>query len=747
MADFDELRGTRSGGPVPGAKKLPVPEATELTGQSARDVVRGARTARAPSQSTATFYGTPEGVATSAGDAEAARRAAQWQQSAANPAMHGDGRYGAPPNPPEGWTPPNSGPQPEARARGGFSFSPRSAGEAAGDAIKSGLRSTAPLARQAGEATGRLIKSNVNPITSAVDAVAGHGNAYFDSDVSLRDKARIFGTDAVHTGGTAAGAAYGAGLGAQMMPGNPYLKTIGGLAGALVGGYFGSKHGQKAGDAAFGGDDAQRRNGYDPERGIGDVAGDLIAGKGSAAYGGPARRPDGLRTAAELGDTQLTPVSEKVNLRAQYEQARRAQPTAAGPGDADAEREMKNAAMLKAAGDAQAADRPQADASGAGAGLRGGGVIRNGNSFNGVNVGEGFSYGGDGAPNGSRQRSDQVMPRSDQVMPRPDGYDSAMAREQRYVDALKGMADVQRGIDQADHGGPGMVGLRDTRVADYEKFARGADINSALSHMGSSQRAKVLAELRKQDIDEAAQQSALEMQRYATSQHDATTRRGQDLTFQNGLRSNQIQWLNQQREQANKDRQYQFEVGKDERDYGAQQVERNRAAAESANKDWQGLLENRFRTTDDKGNSVADGQKIASFNTAADGTLPEMIRKLRATGTKAALAKAAELSSRGRAALGPEDFDHLKKLYDKRELIRQSHGMLPGSSDYVHSDNLYDYLDTAPDKHLIGEDGVRTRNGSKVRLGTLRGQNNFLPSMSPPNTNLTGLRARDYQGQ
>lgn len=144
---------------------------------------------------------------------------------------------------------------------------------------------------------GKLAATGVlklkNPILNAADVAAGHGNAYFDEKIPFTDKLRIGATDLTSLAGGAAGTvlggAFGGGIGTAVAPG---VGTVAGaVAGGLGGSHYGQSVGQKAGNFLFGGDDAQRRNGYDPERGSLDIAKDALKnGVSDDLFGGPPGR-------------------------------------------------------------------------------------------------------------------------------------------------------------------------------------------------------------------------------------------------------------------------------------------------------------------------------------------------------------------------------------------------------------------------------------------------------------------------
>jgi len=224
-----------------------------------------------------------------------------------------------------------------------------------------------------------------------------------------------------------------------------------------------------------------------------------------------------------------------------------------------------------------------------------------------------------------------------------------------------------------------------------------------------------------------------------------STRRGQDFTASTARAANQLAAQNAQRQQDNLDRSYKLDVAK----FGTEVAEKNRTAGAAAQKAQQERMENTFRTTDEKGNSVPDHAKIASFNASVDTTLPQLIGALQKTGTAAALAKAREIQERGAAALGPEDQAELVKLFQTREQLRGARSMLPGGAEFSDSDNLLNFRQ-APgaagvDRRFLTPNRVVFQGGSSATPNDLTirgGANAILPDFGKErNDNLIrGLR-------
>lgn len=174
-----------------------------------------------------------------------------------------------------------------------------------------------------------------------------------------------------------------------------------------------------------------------------------------------------------------------------------------------------------------------------------------------------------------------------------------------------------------------------------------------------------------------------------------------------------------------------YDADKDARDFklreqetGLKRRDSDRAARASEQEAVNKRLETMFRTNVD-GKDVADTRKIGEYTRALQATLGSHIERLKATGTPEALAKAAELSARGPAALDDQDHAQLKQLFDRREVSRSSKGVLPWAGTHTESDDLFNYEQNSASPYDNGllQTQVRTRGGSSIPLNDLRGKN------------------------
>lgn len=259
-----------------------------------------------------------------------------------------------------------------------------------------------------------------------------------------------------------------------------------------------------------------------------------------------------------------------------------------------------------------------------------------------------------------------------------------------------------------------------------------------MSGMSNRQRAQMMMNDRQlaQAREMAQMQDAT--QRYGTDTSAKATMRGQDMQLMGHKMTNQIALANRQYEMFKDQRNYELDVKK----FGQTQADANRAARESEDKAWTASAEKRFVTKVD-GKDVVDANKVAEFTKAADATVPEFIKLLQQTGTPQALAKAKELSARGKAALGPEDHNMLHKLMEMREVSRAGHGWQPGKGAHIETDNLLAYLPKGKDTGLFGNPITVTEGGSRIPTNKLEygpDDNAWLPTFQPRRTDLTSIR-------
>lgn len=282
------------------------------------------------------------------------------------------------------------------------------------------------------------------------------------------------------------------------------------------------------------------------------------------------------------------------------------------------------------------------------------------------------------------------------------------------------------------HGGAGATNMSARTINDRRPslsggMSEGFERNMAQHRADQAQQAQI-----------AAAHDATTLR--AAQGHDNVAMYGHGVADAGHRLNAEVAFMNNQRQIAQAERQFQFEKQKDDR-----------AATESSQAADQKMIENTFQTRDDKGNSVPDRARIADYNKAVTATLPKLIEEL-AQGSPEERAHAKKLQSQGPAALGPDGHQLLMQLFDRRDRMSQAHGMMPGEGTYKHSDNLLDFRQ-APgaagvQRNLLTPNQVRTVNGSTVSPNDLRYQdglaNSILPDFGKKTTSRynEGLRTR-----
>jgi hypothetical protein len=705
----------------------------------------GVRSPRFTNAARPTINVAPDGTAgVDPGYAEATRRGANtpFGQSPNNPTFHGDGRYGAPPNPEMGGA---ARPQPVGQAqeawrslRGGagkfagaandaFEASRagvnglRSAGAATGDAIGSAGKFVGSNLGTAGKAVGKLATSNLALAGAAT--VLPHTSFYGDSGVPFMDKARVGVRDAAETLGAVGGGIFGAGVGSR-------AGSVGALAGGL-GGAVGGAHLGRWATGWTGADDALRRGGYNPDANIIDtatgVAKRMSNGEGvvdalthaTGPTSGPGARGNfagqGIPTGTDLAPSEI---SAPVNPQDQH--------LAAG-------------AYGNGAGDPRGLSAPAPNPNGT--------ITRDGNSYTGA---PGIKYGADIAnPNGSIRGGRGTvtsMPNGDPGIEARTAAIEARNHELRLEMQHSGAPTpgVSGSMNPNSSGGEN-IDARNARMAStYTPFGNSGMRPRDLRHAQSVAAERSIAANRERGEMGRAQLSA-DTQLAANAQQIGMGLRGQDMQRQSSLEGHDVQREGHQLTAASNRARLGYEFGKDRRDFTAAQAERDRTATEASTKSWQSMAESRYRTRDGDGKDVPDHQKIAMFNTATDATIPSMIRILQQTGSPEAMKKAQDLSQRGRSALEPGDLEFIQKALEKRETARGAHGILPGTGNFVGSDDLTNYMTAGNDTGALGNRVDVSRNGTRTPSAKLiygPNGNVFLPNFQPPNTNLTNLGVR-----
>jgi hypothetical protein len=298
-------------------------------------------------------------------------------------------------------------------------------------------------------------------------------------------------------------------------------------------------------------------------------------------------------------------------------------------------------------------------------------VLRNGNSFSGQNITDGFSYQDAGTGLRSGPVSTNVMP----------GLDPALAA--RMQQAQPGPAPAQAPAGAMSLGGGGGLSQQDVlNLAQHGHLTVGG-LNAVLGSRG-------------QDINAATQAGEQGIQARGQDVQRELGLRGQDV----GLLEHQITAANQRAlakfEQFNKDRQFGLDVAK----FGQERAQQLFNERESAQKNYNDWAEKQFTTTDKDGKQVPDRQKAADFTNVAQQTIGNLITRLQQRGDPSSLQKAQELQSKGLGALDSQDLATLRTLYDRRERFQQTRGVGPFSGSGPVSNDLFDYQINGTDNGL-----------------------------------------------
>lgn len=367
-------------------------------------------------------------------------------------------------------------------------------------------------------------------------------------------------------------------------------------------------------------------------------------------------------------------------------------------------------------------------------------VSRQGNSFSGNNIKEGWQY-EDGPGSRAPKMGVSVMDTSEGR--RQDGLElQRLVAERQQREA--GFAGNQPGGGLSGFGGGTLSsGLR-------ESHNRQSTAMSTSSPGLRSQRQQDALDMQKAQLAQQAETSRAQIgaTREGNELNAKTSMRGQDMQLMGHKMTNQLALANRQYEMFKDQRNHDLDVKKFEQT----QTDANRTAREAEDKAWTTNAEKRFVTRVD-GKDVVDANKVAEFTRAADATVPKYIELLKQTGSPASLAKAEELNKRGKAALGPEDLKMLHQLMDLRAVSRAGHGLWPGQGTHVETDNLLAYRpkgkdpatgkDRSKDTGLFGNPITVLEGGMRVPTNKMEygpDDNAWLPTLQPRRTDLTSIR-------
>lgn len=216
----------------------------------------------------------------------------------------------------------------------------------------------------------------------------------------------------------------------------------------------------------------------------------------------------------------------------------------------------------------------------------------------------------------------------------------------------------------------------------------------------------------------------------ATTMQAQTAMRGQDTTADDARLANQTAMVNGMRQAAIAQRSYGLDVAK----FNADQAKTSVEQRDKGETDLSTHLGKMFTTQDGKGNVVPDAARVGDASQAIMNEIGARIADARAVPPNSphyaeAQHLAQQLSSKGVAALEPDDMQTLLSQAAIRDRVKQTHGLTPGSSTFVDS-RLGGYSLKGVEPNLIGSDTLRLNNGGVVRANDLRYNepaNTFLP--------------------
>lgn len=325
-------------------------------------------------------------------------------------------------------------------------------------------------------------------------------------------------------------------------------------------------------------------------------------------------------------------------------------------------------------------------------------VQRNGNSFSGSNIREGFQY---QDPGGALTTP---VPRVTSV-PTVAGLDPALSTALHEAK----LAAISRGESL----GPGGVTVLGSG-SGYHGNMRDAGGRPA-GPMTRSERNAMVA-MRGQDLQHEATMAGQGVQARGQDMNYDLGLRGQDVQMRGQDMSNQVARANARMEQMNKDRQYNLDLAK----FGEEKAKTMFDQRERSDKDLTAKLESMFTTRDDKGNFVVDRQRVATHKAGITAAIGERAAALEAIPQNSkdyaeAQKLAGQLREKGAAALSEDALQKLIAQLEVKERSAAGHSAWnPFASTHVDSSNPADYGIRGERKNLILPDEYVLENGGTV---------------------------------
>ena len=338
-------------------------------------------------------------------------------------------------------------------------------------------------------------------------------------------------------------------------------------------------------------------------------------------------------------------------------------------------------------------------------------VLRDGNSFSGNNIKEGFSY--------QDAKTGQVTDPTQRVTTMPAGTMSQLdpALAARLHEAK--MAAIGRGESLGPGGVAGINGSSHGNMrggTDIQKLAESgkltaAGLNAVLGARGQDISADTT--MRGQDIGAQTAQGQMGVQSQGQLlQHDAALR-GQDVAMAGHMMSNQVARAQARMQQMQQDRQFNLEKEK----FGEEKAKTAFAQREQATKDLQSRFEGQLI---DPATGKADPTRVAEHMSAVNSFMADAIAKAEAVpkdapGYAQAQALAEKLRSEGVKAIGEDRLQQITLGLKAKHLNAQNSSPFnPFMGTQVNSTNPDDYKITGIEKHTFAPNQYVHANGART---------------------------------
>lgn len=305
-----------------------------------------------------------------------------------------------------------------------------------------------------------------------------------------------------------------------------------------------------------------------------------------------------------------------------------------------------------------------------------------------------------------RMRADPALGRTiGNVAPASQAAQDATAQRMDQRTSQLASAEAQYARDEArrQDGMRTAAAFAPTDMSSYDRDIADAKASGSVARVQAAYAAKENAQ-RVAQADRAAQAQA------------STAMRGQDVTEEGNRLQNQTAMMNGMRQAAIAARSYGLDLAK----FNADQT---KTATEQRDKAQTTLAEHlgkMFVGADNK----PDAARVGDATQAIMNEIGARVRDAEAVPKDSphyaeAQQLAKQLSAKGLAALGPDDMQTLLSQVAIRDRMKQTHGMMPGTSTFVDS-RLGGYGLQGVEPNIIGSDTLRLNNGGTIRANDLR---------------------------